>query len=211
MGFLFLAGALLLIVFGFSFYSYSFSLDPANARIARLMLIIMGILGAILSCISVILFYSFLSKSYADAAEKSVIEDIFVLFLAVDIFIVSVGMVITLASSLLKSFFRPVIPVVLPLWGIISYFWCAICCAWSEFQTFSAATFVVLFGIGASFLLSFSALPQIVERIKVLSDSGKRSEIINAIREKRAKKESHSLERKRLREQKKRLKHPNKR
>ncbi len=210
MGFLFLAGALLLIVFGFSFYSYSFSLDPANARIARLMLIIMGILGAILSCLGAVLFFVFLSKSYAGSAEKRVIEDVFVLFSVIDIIIVAVGMVITLASSLLKSYLRPIIPVVLPLWGIISLFWCALCCAWSEFETFSAASFIMLFGIGASFLLSFSALIQINERIKVLSDPDRRSEMIGAIRQKRAKAERRRLERKRLREKKKRLSHPKK-
>lgn len=210
MEFLICSGALLLIIFGFTFYSYSFSLDVRNARLSRVMLIATGALGALLAVLGAVLFFILLSKSDAAATEKGIIEDVFVLFLSVDIIMVAVGMVITLVSSLVKSFLRPLIPVVLPLWGIITLFWTAVCYAWSEFESFSASLYVILFGVGAAFLLAFSVLPQMHERIKVLSDSEKRGEIIAAIKRKRAKRESRRAERKRLREQKKRLMHPKK-
>ena len=210
MGFLILAGALLLTAFGFAFYSYSFSLDEINSKLSRTILIITGILGAILSCLSSVLFFFLLSRSNADVTEKVVIEDSFVLFASVDTAIIAIGLAVTLISSLMKSFLRPMIPVVLPLWGIVSLFWTAVCCVWSDFESFSASVFVIVFGVGAAFLLSFSALPQMLDRIKILSDPEKKREIVDNLREKRAKRESRRLERKRLREKKNRLRHPKK-
>ena len=208
MGFLICAAALLFIIFGFAFYSYNFSLDPKNAKIARSMLVIMGILGAAAMCLSAVLFFVILSRVKADGAEKDVIFDSFLLFAAVEAVLVGAGLLITLASSLMKSFLRPVIPVFLPMWGIVTLFWAWIYCVWSEFDAFDTTALVILFGAGGAFLLAFSAIPQMSWRIKILTDEKSRGELIVRIRAKRAKKERKRNERKRLREQKKRLKHP---
>ncbi len=210
MGFLILAGVLLLIIFGFAFYSYSFSMDERNAKISKALLIITGILGAVLVCLSCFLFFALLSGSKADGAERTVIADSFVLYAVIETVIVAIGLAITFLSSLIKSPLRPVIPVVLPLWGIITLFLTAVWSAWSDFEVFSSSVFVMLYGSGGAFLLAFSALPQMIERAKTLSDSEKRRELMVALRAKRAKKESRRNEKKRLREKKKRLSHPKK-
>ncbi len=210
MGFLILTGALLLIIFGYAFYSYSISLDERNARISKIILIITGILGALFMCLSCLLFFVLLSGSEAEGAVRAVIADSFVLYAVIETVIVAIGLAITFLSSLMKSPLRPIIPVVLPLWGITTLFVTAAWSAWSVFEGFSSQAFVILYGIGGALLLAFSALPQMIDRTRTLSDSEKRRELTAALRQKRAKKENHRNEKKRLREKKQRLSRPGK-
>ncbi|MBE6588405.1 MAG: hypothetical protein E7647_08360 [Ruminococcaceae bacterium] len=198
------------ILFGVTFYCYCFSLSAKAAKTLKLSLLTTGAAGALICILSLLTFFISLSSSAADLQMQAVIKNSFTLFLISDSVFVAIGLLITLLSSFTKSVLRPLIPVVLPMWAAISLFWTAAFTVWSVFPSFDSSGTVIAFGIGSAAILAFSALPQMVEREKILNDPEKRKEIIRTRREKKAKAEAKRMRKRNLREKKRRLRHPKK-
>ncbi len=208
MGFLILALALIIAFFAFVFYTDRISLSVKLARLSRVFLVLMFCVGLVLCILSFVMLTVTINMLKADVTAKAVIKDSFDLFVVADSVYIALGLVITLVSSLLKSRLRIFIPFILPMWAAISYFWTYLCTVWANFLGFSATPYIIMFGIGASFLLVLASLPDIQRRIIVLSDP----ELVESMKTQRAGKkkyrEDRKKEKKRVAQLKKKLKHP---
>ena len=208
MGILILAEVLLIALFAFVFYAVSISLSLEKGKLCRTLLFVFSVVGVLLCIASAVSFNVSLAAIDADASTKDVIKDSFELFLITDGAYIALGLVITLVSSLLKSRMRAVIPFVLPLWAGISCFWTYLYTVWSEFLGFSSTLYILMFGIGASFLLSFAALPDVQRRIALLSVPSNVESIKIQREGKRKYREDKKKERVRIARLKKKMKNP---
>ncbi len=194
--------------FAFVFYSDRVSLSAKTARLSRIILAVLFFVGILLCTASVVLLTLNINNLKIDAMAKDVIWDSFDLFIIADSAFIVFGIIITLVSSLLKSKLRVMIPFILPMWAAISYFWTYIFTVWSDFLAFEATPYILLFGIGVSFLLVISSLPDIQRRITVLSDPVRVESIKTQRAGKKKYREDQKKEKKRIARLKKKLKHP---
>lgn len=194
--------------FAFVLYSDRVSLSAKTARLSRIILAVLFFVGILLCTASVVLLTLNINNLKIDAMAKDVIWDSFDLFIIADSAFIVFGIIITLVSSLLKSKLRVMIPFILPMWAAISYFWTYIFTVWSDFLAFEATPYILLFGIGVSFLLVISSLPDIQRRITVLSDPVRVEGIKTQRAGKKKYREDQKKEKKRIARLKKKLKHP---
>ena len=208
MGFLIFALVVLTAFFAFVFYSDRISLSVKLSKLSKTVLIILFGVGAALCIVSPVLFTINLNTLKVQLSVKDVIRDTFELFVIADSIYIALGLLVTLVSSAIKSRLRVFIPIILPMWAAISYFWTYVCTIWAEYLGFSATPYIVMFGIGASMLLVISSLPDLQRRTKLLSDHSAVESIKKQRAGKKKYKEDKKKERKRIARLKKKLKHP---
>lgn len=208
MGFLIFTLVVLTAFFAFVFYSDRISLSVKLSKLSKTVLIILFGVGAALCIVSPVLFTINLNTLKVQLSVKDVIRDTFELFIIADSIYIALGLLVTLVSSAIKSRLRVFIPIILPMWAAISYFWTYVCTIWAEYLGFSATPYIVMFGIGASMLLVISSLPDLQRRTKLLSDHSAVESIKKQRAGKKKYKEDKKKERKRIARLKKKLKHP---
>ena len=185
-------------------------MSEKHALLCKRILLCALILGAALCALSTVLFFA-LSGRIESAAEKSVVADSYALFATVDLIFVGSCLAITLGAFFMKSPLLPAVPLLLPMWGILSLCWTWICAVWSDFESMDASWLVVMFGIGASLLLSLTAYVQSIQRHAILKSEEKRAQMIAEKESKRLAAKEKRDKRKRIAEKKKRLSAPKKR
>jgi len=208
--FLIIAAVAIICLFGYCFFVNNISFSPKHAGICTKALIIAGIIGAFLCLLSLTVFYVSVSGIEGNKTAAEVICDSYLMFAGTDLVFIAVCLIVTLAASLMKSPLRPIIPLVLPMWAIISLFWTWLYSVWSVFVLLNTAPFVFMYGIGCALLLSVSALPQSFERKRILEGDISREELIRRTERKKAERLERAKKRKRLSEKKRRLSHPEK-
>lgn len=208
MAFLIFALVALAAFFAFIFYTNRVSLSVKLSKFSRALLFVLLGAGVILCFASLVLLTINLSTLKAELTVKDVIRDTFDLFVIADSIYIALGLAVTLISSLLKSRFRVFVPIILPMWAAISYFWTYVCTIWAEYLGFSATPYIIMFGIGATFFLVVSSLPDVQRRIRLLSDPDSVDSIKKQRAGKKKYKEDKKKERKRISRLKKKLKHP---
>ena len=192
MGFLIFALVVLTAFFAFVFYSDRISLSVKLSKLSKTVLIILFGVGAALCIVSPVLFTINLNTLKVQLSVKDVIRDTFELFVIADSIYIALGLLVTLVSSAIKSRLRVFIPIILPMWAAISYFWTYVCTIWAEYLGFSATPYIVMFGIGASMLLVISSLPDLQRRTKLLSDHS----AVESIKKQRAGKKKYKEDKK---------------
>ncbi|MBQ4067364.1 MAG: hypothetical protein IJD22_06960 [Clostridia bacterium] len=208
MAFIILTAAVMLALYSYSFFANSISFSKRSAKISRISFLVSLSLGVLLCIASVSLYLVLLSSSGADEAERAVINGSMSAFLVTEAIYIGVGAVITVVSVMVGSVFAPVVPIVLWLWSVINLFWTLGWTAWSSFASFNGVPYVIMFGIGATMLLSVAPYFQMTKREKLLGDRGKREELIESVNQKKWKRESKRAERRRIAEKRRKLKHP---
>ncbi len=182
--------------------SNNISLSLKSARLCRTTLLVTSALGAVGSILSIIIYNLSSSGEKGDGFAQESFNG-FAGFLAV---FVGIALGVTLLSSVLGLRMRPVIVIVLPLWGVISLFIGVLCSLWLSFSDAKSTLYFSLYSVCITALLSFPSFIEMGKRVKLLSNENERNMIISNRRSRVEKSREKARRRKELAKKKKRLK-----
>ncbi len=195
------------LLFGYSFFANNISMNKKHALICKRILLSALILGVAMCAVSAMLVFVSAGR-IGDSTVRAVVLDSYILFVSVDLGFVGFCILATVIAYFMKSPLSPSIPVLLPMWGILSLCWTWICAVWSDFEAFDASLPVIIFGIGASLLLSLTAYIQACARYEILSSEEKRDLLRGQKEAKRLAAKEKRETRKRIAEKRRRLANP---
>ncbi|MBE6714241.1 MAG: hypothetical protein E7575_03005 [Ruminococcaceae bacterium] len=183
-----------------------FIYSHTNALVCRGVLTGLSLGGAAGACITAAHFFLSVRAFDVNAEAVQVVVDNFRLYLSIECSFAAVGILVCLVSALLKNKMSAMVPVIMPLWSIVSLFWTFLMASLSGAEWINVSLYMTLFGCSIALLCMAPLLLAAFARVKYLSDEKLVAEALRIKREKRERMSEARAARKRLREKQNRLK-----